>query len=198
MAAVAASGVAALAVVGALGVTNLDAVEVHAPTSSSGHGLAATMSEINTAVAAEPTALPALRTMTAIGPAIGSEPVDLGAGVRLQLPATDTRTTVADTSVYDVVGTHAAQVALQQVAIGTRALINVTGPAAPQRYEFALAGKVSTLKLNDDGSVGAYDSAGRLIGGFTAPWARDATGRPVPTHYEVRGITLVQIIEHRS
>jgi hypothetical protein len=84
------------------------------------------------------------------------------------------------------------------VALGTRALINVDGPSAPQRYGFALSGNVARLKLNRDGSVAAYDSAGTMIGGFAAPWARDAAGQPVPTRFEVKGTSLVQVIEHRS
>lgn len=29
-----------------------------------------------------------------------------------------------------------------------------------------------------------------------APWAFDANGTPVPTHYEVQGSTLVQVVDH--
>ena len=29
------------------------------------------------------------------------------------------------------------------------------------------------------------------------PWARDANGAEVPTHYEITGTTLTQIIDHR-
>ena len=57
---------------------------------------------------------------------------------------------------------------------------------------------MAKLKLNADGSVAAYDAAGTLNGGFPAPWARDGNGRSVPTHFEVQGTTLVQVIEHRS
>lgn len=197
-AAMAAAGITVVAVVGALVIANLDRVEVSEPGSSSATAPAATVGEINAAIAAEPTALPALRTRTAIGPAVGSDPFDLGGDVRLQLPATGARRTVAGTSVYSVPGTDAAQLAVQQVALGTRALINVDGPSAPQRYEFVLSGNVAGLRRNDDGSAAAYDSAGTLVGGFAAPWARDAAGQPVPTRYEVRGRTLIQIIEHRS
>lgn len=38
----------------------------------------------------------------------------------------------------------------------------------------------------------------RELGRIAAPWARDATGRAVPTRYEIRGSTLVQVVEHRG
>jgi hypothetical protein len=30
------------------------------------------------------------------------------------------------------------------------------------------------------------------------PWARDAQAREVPTHYEIDGTTVVQVVNHRS
>ncbi|MEA5455521.1 DUF2599 domain-containing protein [Sinomonas sp. JGH33] len=36
------------------------------------------------------------------------------------------------------------------------------------------------------------------MGGFSAPWAKDANGAKVATHYEVRSDGLAQIIEHRG
>lgn len=38
---------------------------------------------------------------------------------------------------------------------------------------------------------------GNLLGGFAAPWAHDANGDDVPTHYEVVGDTVIQKIEAR-
>ncbi len=100
--------------------------------------------------------------------------------------------------VYEASGTDAAQVAVQNVAGGTRALINIDSASAPERYAFPMSGDVARLKHNQDGSVAAFDAAGALVGGFPAPWARDAAGRSVPTHYEVHGRTLVHVVKHRS
>jgi hypothetical protein len=51
----------------------------------------------------------------------------------------------------------------------------------------------------DPGLVsGAYilDSANNLIGGFGSPWAKDANGALVATHFEIRGSDLVQVVNH--
>lgn len=41
-------------------------------------------------------------------------------------------------------------------------------------------------------------SDGSWIAGIAPPWARDASGSDVPTHYEVVGNTLVQVVEHSN
>ncbi|WP_369963054.1 hypothetical protein [Leifsonia sp. EB34] len=67
---------------------------------------------------------------------------------------------------------------------------------APKRYAYPmdLAGGQS-LQLNPDGSVIAAGADGTLSAFVAAPWAKDAKGNPVPTHYEVEGDTLVQVID---
>jgi hypothetical protein len=37
-----------------------------------------------------------------------------------------------------------------------------------------------------------------MIATTKAPWATDAAGRSVPTHYELDGDVLVQVVEHQS
>lgn len=48
----------------------------------------------------------------------------------------------------------------------------------------------------EQGGVSILDSAGGWVAGFLPAWAKDADGNGVPTHYEVRGSTLVQVVEH--
>lgn len=50
------------------------------------------------------------------------------------------------------------------------------------------------LLLLDDGSVSVSDADG-FLGGIEAPWAIDAAGRSLPTHYEISGSTLMQIVD---
>lgn len=50
------------------------------------------------------------------------------------------------------------------------------------------------LLLLDDGSVSVSDGE-EFPGGIDAPWAVDADGRSLPTHYEVSGSTLTQIVD---
>jgi len=52
------------------------------------------------------------------------------------------------------------------------------------------------LKLVDGGRVLVIASDGSLVGGFGSPWAKDSNGVAVATRYEVRGNTVVQIVDH--
>ncbi len=42
------------------------------------------------------------------------------------------------------------------------------------------------------------DSEGNTVGGFSSPWAKDANGNNVATHYEIRSENLVQVVDHRG
>lgn len=81
---------------------------------------------------------------------------------------------------------------------GVRALAGIAAPAAADGYAFAVSGDAASLVLQDDGSVLASRADGTAIGRVERPWARDANGAEVPTHYEIAGTTLTQIIDHRS
>lgn len=93
-------------------------------------------------------------------------------------------------------------VVAQKIANGARAMVTISDAGAPTRYEFPVTG-VSRLEVLPDGSVlgfreGAPSEAGRdqAVIGFAKPWARDASGNDVATHYEVAGTTLVQVVSH--
>lgn len=77
----------------------------------------------------------------------------------------------------------------------------VEGPSAPTTYEYALGLPDGyELSAGDEGggiAIAAIDKS-NLLGVFAAPWAVDADGRAVPTHYEIRGTSLVQALEHDS
>lgn len=157
-----------------------------------------TVQEIQAAIAAEPGAPPAIDDAALDVPEEGGDALSLGGGATLGLPATGDGQTVGNTTVFDATGTDQAQIAVQDVGIGTRALVNIDSADAPERYEFDLSGDVASLRVNLDGSVAAFDADGALVGGFTAPWARDADGKDVPTRYDVEGTTLVQYVYHRE
>jgi hypothetical protein len=90
----------------------------------------------------------------------------------------------------------ATQVSVQPTAQGVRALVSIASSAAPEEFAFLIGGDVARLVLEDGGSVAAVNSNGDPIAVTPAPWAVDATGANVPTHYEVRGNTLVQVVDH--
>lgn len=73
-------------------------------------------------------------------------------------------------------------------------VINDAG--APKRYDYPVglhAGQA--LNLNLDGSVTVAGQSGASIAHVAAPWARDATGDDVPTHYEISGNTITQVVD---
>ncbi|MGO4594407.1 hypothetical protein AB4Z18_11365 [Leifsonia sp. 2TAF2] len=69
---------------------------------------------------------------------------------------------------------------------------------APSRYSYPLTvPKGQSLALAPDGA--AYVSgAGKVSAYFPEPWAKDANGRDVPTHFEIKGNTLTQVVDLAS
>lgn len=55
-----------------------------------------------------------------------------------------------------------------------------------------------TIVASADGALAVTSKEGVVLGGIAAPWARDARGGEVATHYDVRGTTVVQVIDHRA
>lgn len=93
---------------------------------------------------------------------------------------------------------EATSVAVEPTSEGFRAMTVVNGPSAPERFRFHLARSVDSLRLEEDGSVSALDADDRVIGSIESPWARDVAGASVPTHYEVDGTVLTQVVQHRE
>ena len=91
-----------------------------------------------------------------------------------------------------------ALVAVQSTAEGLRSMIHINSAAAPERYEFKISGDVTSLRLAPDGGAVALGTDGAIIGIAPVPWAVDANGVAVPTHFEVEGTTLIQIVEHHA
>lgn len=80
-----------------------------------------------------------------------------------------------------------------------RILLVIGGPQAPTRYEFGTTlPEGASLIPTPDGGVEVVDAAGEAIAFIEPPWAIDASGAPVATHFKVRGETLLQIIDHRG
>lgn len=72
---------------------------------------------------------------------------------------------------------------------------------APEEYSYSFPG-VDAIVLDAETGVAflfAYiEGEPELVGGVDAPWARDANGVEVPTHFEVQGNVLTQVVEHKS
>lgn len=87
-------------------------------------------------------------------------------------------------------------------ADGDQTLVTLTDPDSPTRYDFEAANLTpdgGSLRVNPDQSVSILNAAGAETGdGFSAPWARDATGAAQPTQFTAQGTMLTQTISPRA
>lgn len=133
-----------------------------------------------------------------------------GTEVEVDLPTADTAQpptlTKEGTALYPGAGRD-VEIAVQGldttnmpgIKSGVRSIITVSSAQAPTRYEFPLTlPSGASPKLQSDGSVQVVDRGGKVLGAFGAPWAVDASGRSVPTTFEVEGNTLLQRVPHRG
>jgi len=84
---------------------------------------------------------------------------------------------------------------------GVRMLTVIDNADAPTRYPYNVSvPDGGSIKLNDDGSAVVFDGSGQPIASVAPPWATDANGNAVPTHFEVNadGTTLTQVIDHNA
>jgi hypothetical protein len=80
---------------------------------------------------------------------------------------------------------------------GAQFLTVINGRRAPTKYTYDLDGGRATLLPNGGAMV---TSGGKATGVVLPPWARDANGKPVPSHFEVSGDGqhLTQVVDHRG
>ncbi|WP_180987252.1 DUF2599 domain-containing protein [Arthrobacter sp. AFG20] len=52
------------------------------------------------------------------------------------------------------------------------------------------------MQTLDSGNVEILSANGEFLAGVGAPWAKDATGKAIRTNYEVRGNSIVQVVDH--
>ncbi|MEU8585085.1 hypothetical protein [Streptomyces abikoensis] len=122
-----------------------------------------------------------------------------GDAVSIALPGTQKVTGTKagkNTTVYPGAA-KATDLAIQPTTDGgIRALAVLKDSAAPreQRYDIGLPDGARLVKLNT-GAVAAIAKNGTFLGGFATPWAKDATGNPVPTSYRIDGNTLIQSVQ---
>lgn len=75
----------------------------------------------------------------------------------------------------------------------------IHGSDSPERFEYKLDVPEDAVVRETHGGVLIEDRDGKLIGGFTPPWAKDSNGADIPTRYEVvDGQTLVQVVDHQA
>lgn len=73
--------------------------------------------------------------------------------------------------------------------------------SAPETFSYTFPGVDAIILDEETGVAFLFTQNGEdfeLIGGIDKPWARDAHGVAVPTHFEVEGNVLTQVVEHKS
>lgn len=114
----------------------------------------------------------------------------------MSIPATGDGEATSEGVVFDAPN---ANVVVQSTEEGgLRAVISIDSAFAPERYAFQIGGDVASLELDATGGAVALNPMGVPIAYAPAPWAADAAGASVPTHYEIKGDTLYQVIEHHA
>lgn len=80
---------------------------------------------------------------------------------------------------------------------GVQLLTTLSSPEAPERLVYEMdVPQGGALVLNSDGTAMVVDDDGEPFLFVATPWAVDAVGTAVPTHYEVEGTRLIQVISH--
>ncbi len=117
--------------------------------------------------------------------------------LKLGIPATGKARRAANSSLYSGLSSETT-LGLESTQSGLRALIRIDGRGAPERFDFRIRGTASRMTLDPSGGVNVYSETGSPIAFVAPPWASDRDGKPVPTHFEISGTTLTQVVKHRG
>ncbi len=80
---------------------------------------------------------------------------------------------------------------------GGVALINIQDSTAPSAFNFPVEVPAGGfVALIDDGGAAVFNAEGDTVVTIAKPWARDAAGNDVPTHFEVVDNKLIQHVDH--
>lgn len=74
----------------------------------------------------------------------------------------------------------------------------ITNDASPTTFTYPIGAEPGARLEQSGDAVLILDASGAYAGGIAAPWAKDANGVDVPTHYEIDGMNLVQVVEHNT
>ena len=91
-------------------------------------------------------------------------------------------------------GTDGAATAVQATEDGgARLLTVIAGTESPDTYTYEIeVPSGGSVQLTQDGGAEVQDSTGAAVVVIDQPWAQDANGVTVPTHYTTDGTSLVQ------
>lgn len=124
-----------------------------------------------------------------------------GQKMTIGLPNADTANKASKTrkGVTAYAGRGAAN-AVIETASGVQMLTTIESPEAPTSYAypFSLTSGERLELAAAGGGVIIFDARRAPIGVVAPPWAKDAAGRDIPTHFTTDGKTLVQHVAHKA
>lgn len=121
---------------------------------------------------------------------VSGQTVETG-GINFGLPSTSDALTVIDGSAV-IDGTKDTKVVVNALPDGVRILTVLESPDADTTIDFQVD---AHMFQKADGTIVLENDEGEVAGFIEAPWAVDAAGNEVPTHYEVGDGRLKQIVE---
>lgn len=91
-------------------------------------------------------------------------------------------------------GSVTAPVLKEEGAVQITTVINA--PTAPQRYEYPIEIPAGGSAEFIENTLSVLNADGSLALGIAPPWATDADGVAVPTHFEYANQVLTQVVDH--
>lgn len=120
--------------------------------------------------------------------------------IKLPIDETNSAATIFENLATYEGGMQDTTVGVQVTSEGDpRLLVIIDSSEAPSTFDFPI-GLLEDSHLHKlaSGEVAIVNPNGVILGAFQVPFAVDADGRSVPTHFEVSGHTLVQVVDHES
>ena len=111
----------------------------------------------------------------------------------------------ADSQLADGLSTYRSENSASAISVNpaadgdTQFLVAVGARSAPTKYAFDFSLPTGgRLAPRPDGGIDVREADGGVVAAIAPPWAHDAHGLPVSTHYVIAGSTLTQVIEHKA
>lgn len=119
-----------------------------------------------------------------------------GTDVTVVLPGADVTSKTKTGTVLEGAGTSQA-VAQDVGEDGRRVTFVINNATDPTEYPLTFRGAES-ITQTATGTYLVFDKAGEVITEIGQPYAVDALGNSVSTHYVIEGTTLVQVVDHNA
>ncbi|MEH3053314.1 MAG: hypothetical protein PGN13_04790 [Patulibacter minatonensis] len=119
-----------------------------------------------------------------------------GTTVRLVVPGADVAAKTDD-AVLATTGDGTTTTLQKVESGGKRVAIVIDDAQGSERFPISFD-RAGRLSLGDDGRVTVFDGDDQPVSIIEPAWAKDASGLDLPTHFEISGTTLIQVVAHQG